>query len=351
MSHEPGSRLGNLVVLAAGILVLALTGCAAPGPTRATPSPLPPTSAPTPTIAAATPSPSPELTAPPVTPSPIPNYPIVDSCDPASVPGSVAVTTPATPVAGFFRLRVPILMYHRIVPFAEAGDSIRDLVVPPDVFDAQLTALGTAGWHTITLGELAKDVATHTTPTPKTLVITIDDGWDDGYAYAFPILEGHGFVATYFVIAGRIDTPDFLSSEHLKALVAAGDEIGDHTMNHVNLAKQTAPSTLKFEIDAAAARIAQVTGYWPSSMAYPAGTVNDQAAATVAACGQMRIAVIEGALAVTTTTPPKPGQTQGPPTTVQRQGYETWDIRFRVPRIRITYGTTPQSLLGLVLYQ
>ena len=351
MSHEPGSRLGALVAGAAGILVLVVASCAAPGPTRSTPSLLPPTPAPTPTIAAATPSPSPELTAPPVTPSPVPTYPIVDSCDPASVPGAVAVTTPATPLAGFFRLRVPILMYHRIVPFAEAGNSIRDLVVPPDLFDAQLTALASAGWHTITLGALAKDLAGHITPPAKTFVITIDDGWDDGYTYAFPILAGHGFVATYFVIAGRIDTPDFLSSAHLRALVAAGDEIGDHTMNHANLAKQTAPSTLKFEIDAAAARIAQVTGYWPSSLAYPSGTVNDQATAAVAACGQLRIAVIEGALQVTTTTPAGPGQTQGPPTTEQRQGYETWAVRFTVPRIRVTYGTTPASLLGLVVYQ
>ena len=69
-------------------------------------------------------------------------------------------------------------------------------------------------------------------PPAKTFVITIDDGWDDGYTYALPILQSHGFVATYFVIAGRIDRPGFLTSAHLQALVAAGDEIGDHTMDH-----------------------------------------------------------------------------------------------------------------------
>ena len=343
VNHEPGSRLGTLVSLAAaGILILAVAGCAAPSLTP-TPSPVPPTPAPTP-IVAATPSPSPEITAPPLTPSPVATYPIVNSCDPASVPGSVAVTTPATPVEGFFRLRVPILMYHRIVPRAEAGNSIADLVVPPDTFDAQLTALAAAGWHTITLGTLARDLAAHITPPAKTFVITFDDGWDDGYNYAFPILEGHGFVATYFVIAGRIDTPGFLSSAQLRALVAAGDEIGDHTMNHVNLAKSTA-STVRFEVNAAAARIAQVTGYWPQSLAYPSGTANSGATAGVAACGQMRIAVIEGALEATTTSP------QGSPTTELRQGYETWAVRFTVPRIRVSPTTTPATLLKLVVYQ
>jgi peptidoglycan/xylan/chitin deacetylase (PgdA/CDA1 family) len=350
-TDEPGGRLAGLVALAAaGVVILAVAGCAAPGPTRTTPSPVPATPVATQTIAT-TPTPSPEVTATPVTSPVAGDLPVVNSCDPASVPAAVAVTTPANALAGFFRLRVPILMYHRIVPFAESGNSIADLVVPPQTFEAQLSALKTAGWHTVTMATLANDLALHITPPAKTVVITIDDGWDDGYTYAFPILESHGFVATYFVIAGRIDNPDFLSSAHLRALVAAGDEIGDHTMSHANLAKQTAPSTLKFEIDAAAARIAQVTGYWPASLAYPSGTVNDQAAAAVAACGQMRIAVIEGAMQVTTTAPPKPGETQGPPTTVQRQGYETWAERFNTPRIRVTYGTTPATLLELVVYK
>jgi peptidoglycan/xylan/chitin deacetylase (PgdA/CDA1 family) len=346
VSHEPGGRLAGLV--AVGIVALAVAGCAAPGPTISSPSPVPPIPAASPTIAAM-PSPSPEIT-PPLTPSPAPTYPIVNSCDPASVPGAAAVTTPATPVAGFFRLRVPILMYHRIVPRAEAGNSIADLVVPPDAFDAQLTALATAGWHTITVGTLAKDLAAHITPPARTFIITIDDGWDDGYNYAFPILAGHGFVATYFVIAGRIDSPDFLSSVHLRALVAAGDEIGDHTMDHVNLAKST-DTTVKYQVDAAAARIAQVTGYWPQSLAYPSGTVNSQATDGVAACGQLRIAVIEGALQVTTTPTAAPGKTPGPPTTEQRQGYETWAVRFTIPRIRVSPTTAPADLLKLVVYQ
>jgi hypothetical protein len=49
-------------------------------------------------------------------------------------------------------------LYHRIVPLAEAGNSISGLVVPPDRFDAQLTALAGAGWHTITMAPHATDL-------------------------------------------------------------------------------------------------------------------------------------------------------------------------------------------------
>jgi peptidoglycan/xylan/chitin deacetylase (PgdA/CDA1 family) len=270
----------------------------------------------------------------------------VDSCNPKSVRSAIPVTAPASEKAGSFTLHVPILMYHRIVPSAEAGDSIPGLVVPPDTFAAQLDAIKQAGWHTITMATLANDLQAHVRPPDKTFVITIDDGWDDGYTYALPILQSHGFVATYFVIAGRIDQAGFLSSVHLQALVAAGEEIGDHTMDHYRLAVRPAAS-LTYEIDAAAARIAQVTGYWPESLAYPYGSVNAHAEAGVAACGELRIAVLEGTLTIVMPAPaPKPGASPGTRRTEDIEAYETWADRFQVPRLRVTSSMSAAALLA-----
>jgi peptidoglycan/xylan/chitin deacetylase (PgdA/CDA1 family) len=251
----------------------------------------------------------------------------VDSCNPASVPGAIPVTAPASGKDSSFALHVPILEYHRIVPFAQAGNSRRSLVVPPATFADQLKVFKSAGWHTITMATLANDLQAHVKPPAKTFVITIDDGWDDGYTYAMPILEQDGFVATYFVIAGRIDRPGFLSSAHLQALVAAGNEIGDHTMDHVSLTRETWKQ-LTYEIDAAAARIAQVTGYWPESLAYPYGGVSAGVEVGVAACQGLRIAVVE-----------KGG-------TAKVVVAETWANRFAVPRIEISSGTKMATLLA-----
>jgi len=33
-------------------------------------------------------------------------------------------------------------------------------------------------------------------------VITIDDGHQDGYTYAFPILQRYRLLATYFIVTG-----------------------------------------------------------------------------------------------------------------------------------------------------
>jgi peptidoglycan/xylan/chitin deacetylase (PgdA/CDA1 family) len=343
----PGDRL--MRVAATGIVILLVAvGCATPSSASSTLSPAPPThSLPVATIAPSTPTPSPspshEITVPPKTPPPLAgSFRVVNSCDPASVPGAIPVAAPASPKAGFFTLYVPVLMYHRIVPFAESGKSIVGLVVPPQTFDAQLTALAGAGWHTITMATLADDLQAHVRPPAKTLVITLDDGWYDGFTYALPILQKHDFVATYYVIAGQIDKPPFLSSPQLQALVAAGNEIGDHTMDHFDLAGGSA-ATRRYQVDAAAARIAQVTGRWPESLAYPFGGENAQALASVAACQELRIAVTEGPMVTT-----KPGASQTPRPTAMPAAYETWANRFIVPRIRVTPGTRPAVLLGLL---
>ena len=354
-SHRDG-LLARAALVGIAILLVA-AGCAGPIATSLSPSPVPAklslpaaTASTTPTTTPApspSPRPSPEITEPPVTPPPLAgSLPLVNSCDPGSVPSAVVVPGPADAGATSFTLHVPILMYHRIVPFAEAGNSISGLVVPPQTFDAQLTALTRAGWHTITMATLATDLQDRIRPPAKTFVITLDDGWYDGYTYAFPILRRLGFVATFYVIAGRIDAADFLSSIQLQDLVAAGDDIGDHTMDHSNLTALGA-AKLKYEVDAGAARIAQVTGYWPESLAYPSGYEDAKVIAAVGACAPLRIAVLKSALKIVTPAPaPKGDASPAAPTTTSLQAYETRADRYLVPRIRVTSGTKPATLLA-----
>jgi peptidoglycan/xylan/chitin deacetylase (PgdA/CDA1 family) len=170
---------------------------------------------------------------------------------------------------------VPVLEYHRFIPAALATPHVMRLDVPPTLFDAQLTALAAAGWHTITAAQLAQDLASGTRPAPKSFVITIDDGHEDGYTAALPILRAHGMVATYYVIAGRIDerhpTDPSMSSEQIRALVQVGMEIGNHTYSHVRLASLTAAQQAQ-EIASASSRIAAITGGAPTTMAYPFGS-------------------------------------------------------------------------------
>ena len=183
-------------------------------------------------------------------------------------------------------------MYHRIVPLSEAGQEANGLLIPPEIFTAQLQALFDAGWRTITLGGLAQDMQDGTPPPARIFVITIDDGWWDGYRYAFPIMRQFGFVATYFVISSRIGQKDSLFPSDLQDLVAAGNEIGNHTENHVSL--QTVNlARAKAEVDDASNKIAEVTGVRPVSLSYPMGGINQVALLAASECPDLKIAVTE----------------------------------------------------------
>jgi len=223
-----------------------------------------------------------------------------------------------------FTLCVPVLEYHRIAPAAEATDALPGLVISPEAFSAQMDALKSAGWHTITMGALGDDLAAQRAPSARTFVVSIDDGWYDGYTYAFPILRQHGFVATFFVITSRIDYGSFLSSPQLRSLVAAGNEIGNHTVDHVSLPYQTA-ANMTYQINTASDRIAAVTGVRPKSLAYPYGGLNNQVLAAVAACPGMEIAGTE-----------------------YRAIGQSYLGRFDVPRLEIGPGVSPASLMVML---
>ena len=219
-------------------------------------------------------------------------------------------------------LHVPILLYHRIVPSGEAGNSLPELVVSPAEFAAQLDLLEAAGWHSITAARLADYLTTGTTPPRGSFVITIDDGTGDGFTHAFPILREHGFVASYYVVAERIGHPDDLSANQLRALTAAGNEIGNHTMRHFRLARRT-HAIVAGEIDDASAVIATITSHRPVTFAYPFGSWDADVAADVAACPGLHLAL-----------------------TTARGSTETWAGRFELPRIAVGPTTQPADLLA-----
>jgi peptidoglycan/xylan/chitin deacetylase (PgdA/CDA1 family) len=284
------------------------------------------TSSPTPGAARLPAASATTITGPtPSTPPPPPPWIAPNDPQPGGPPIAEAVRWPeptpgVQPSAGFV-LRVPVLMYHRVVDPGQAGDSLPGLVVPPQLFAAQLTLLHDAGWHTVTLAQLAQDLERGRAVPRRTCVITFDDGWLDGVTQALPLLQRLGFAATYFVIGGRIDRPGFLGASDLRELVAAGMEIGDHTFDHVSLPRLD-PARQRYEIAAASQRIAQVVGQAPVTFSYPAGRWSPALEELLAQQGF--------GLAVTT----------------EEGTGSTWPNRFVVPRQRVSPSTSPGSLLA-----
>ena len=62
--------------------------------------------------------------------------------------------------------------------------------------------------------------------------ISFDDGNASDVIHGLPALLSRGLRATFFVVAGRLDTPGFLDDGGVRTLAEAGMTIGCHGMRH-----------------------------------------------------------------------------------------------------------------------
>jgi len=177
-------------------------------------------------------------------------------------------------------------MYHHVMPGSDVrvDEPYPDLVVDVAVFDAQMAALEAAGWHTITARQLAAALGSGRGLPARSVVLTFDDGRPDNYTYAFPILKRYGFVATFFIVPGRIGTSRHMTACQLREIAAAGNELADHTWNHDDLTSLTLEQA-RSRIRAAADAIESLVGVRPVTLAYPYGHHNSTAEAAADAEG------------------------------------------------------------------
>jgi peptidoglycan/xylan/chitin deacetylase (PgdA/CDA1 family) len=131
------------------------------------------------------------------------------------------------------RADVPVLCYHQIRrPTAADSAQDRAYIVSPRVFAQQMKALDRAGYTTVTGDELADHVLRGMPLPRKPVLLTFDDASDDHYDVALPILERHGFKATFFVMTVVLGKPGWLTRRQVRALDRAGMTIGAHTGDH-----------------------------------------------------------------------------------------------------------------------
>ena len=66
----------------------------------------------------------------------------------------------------------------------------------------------------------------------RDVVFTFDDGGMSFYIKAAPLLEKYGFKGIFFISTKYIDTPGFLTKEHVKELADRGHIVGSHSHTH-----------------------------------------------------------------------------------------------------------------------
>jgi peptidoglycan/xylan/chitin deacetylase (PgdA/CDA1 family) len=130
---------------------------------------------------------------------------------------------------------VPILCYHR---FGEGGGK---MVMSAAAFAAQLEWLARNDYRVIPLAQLSAYLAGRQALPKRSVVITIDDGYESVHRIALPLLRKHGFPATLFVYTDFIGAGDALTWPQLQELTASGlVDVQAHSKSHRNLIEQGA---------------------------------------------------------------------------------------------------------------
>jgi peptidoglycan/xylan/chitin deacetylase (PgdA/CDA1 family) len=105
------------------------------------------------------------------------------------------------------RLQPPgltLLTYHRVLPLHEVRTyPFGGMVIARDEFEGQVAHLARRH-HVLPLPEAISRLAEGSLP-PRAVAITFDDGYQDNYEHALPILRRYGLPAAFFVVTDAID--------------------------------------------------------------------------------------------------------------------------------------------------
>lgn len=126
---------------------------------------------------------------------------------------------------------IPVLMYHSVE--YEKDNPVR---IPTKNFREQMKYLYDNNYKTLSLDDLNRYFEGEIEIPEKSLVITFDDGYEDNYINAYPILKEYGFKATIFAITNTIDKDSsYLTTNQLIEMQQNGIDIESHTVSHVKL--------------------------------------------------------------------------------------------------------------------
>jgi len=135
-------------------------------------------------------------------------------------------------------------MYHA---FGAREERPSRFILPARRFACQMAWLSRLGYNVLGLEEFLGYRREGRLPPAPSVVITIDDGYQDNYTRAFPILRHHGFPATIFLVSQKLGQSNhwdegstltgrpLLSLSQVREMFKAGIHFGAHTRTHPRL--------------------------------------------------------------------------------------------------------------------
>lgn len=185
-----------------------------------------------------------------------------------------------------------ILNYHSIHP-------VHKFATKPDEFLQQMQYL-VSNFNIISLADFYEMRTAEKTFPDKLAIVTFDDGYEDNYEYAFPILNKFGIKATIFVATGFVNDEIDITRDHIayrglkplnwkqiKEMDNSGITFGSHTHTHPILTEISLEAVEK-EISQSKNILEEKLGNPIEIFAYPLGqpkTFNTQIMELLKKCG------------------------------------------------------------------
>jgi peptidoglycan/xylan/chitin deacetylase (PgdA/CDA1 family) len=172
-------------------------------------------------------------------------------------------------------IKVPVLTYHHIQSQELATKNKQtSLSVYTSVFERQLQYLKELQYNTITPAQLIKFFDVKESLPSKSILLSFDDGYEDFYTDAYPLLKKFGFRGIVFLPTGLMNNPGYLTWDQIKEMSAYGILFGNHTWSHQTM--QTNPEKILSEIATADTQLIDRQLNNPKIFAYPYGTISKQ---------------------------------------------------------------------------
>ena len=180
-------------------------------------------------------------------------------------------------------VRLPVLMYHHIqTEDAAKADKQTGLTTYTDFFQKQMQYLKDKSYSTATMNDLINFFDNGTPIQPKSVLITFDDGYEDFYTDAYPMLQNLGFRATMFTPTGLMNNPDYLTWNQISSMNGP-ILFANHTWSHKNVMQTGA--TMKYEISTADTQLSDHGLNSPKVFAYPYGLSTAESETYLASLG------------------------------------------------------------------
>ena len=115
----------------------------------------------------------------------------------------ISVTSVTNAASNKNKLYIPILSYHHFME-SDVQKERYNTTMTAAQFEEQLKTLTEKGYNSISLRQLEAYMKKGEPLPENPYMMTIDDGYDSNYYYAFPVLKKYNAKAVIFVTVGRI---------------------------------------------------------------------------------------------------------------------------------------------------